>query len=996
MSIESEAPHSPEDAGGPQVGPGAGSPHHDDWLEVILHHAGHLVPEQNPLEQFVHHNTLHAYEHLPFEEALRAASAELGTAAALPEVWLRGQLAAGRIAQVDLEAEIALRVPDRELPGLPVTERGLVALLCRHGLSDEAGPALAWRLSDGGALRALPDDLPPAARAALEAQGPAEVLLPALWSAARALRPRVALAPPAPGLRPRDRIHAAGLGDPDPMVHQALVRWCGAYLDTGHAYWPMMERDRGFLQSVLLHAASGGPDLRDWLAGLPAVAAGLLRRPGGAPTADQIVEEELQRLQIDRPDAERFIVDTLLALRGWAGMVHRLEARPDLWPEPVARPRLVELLAVRLVLDRLGAEHFLNRGGVPAGPLVQRLARLPAPPPVERADPAWTLLQVALLLGLGADGLRRLGPTGLAALEDVIARTTPFSRQLILQTAYERTYRRRMVDAVASHWPLAAHVPPPARPSAQVVLCMDDREESFRRYLEEQDPLIDTYGLAGFFGVAMMYRGLDGAKARPLCPAPVTPRHLVEEVVVDERAGAHAAGAAVRARKAKLKEGAYTARDTLLRGSLLSLGGWLALVPLASQLLSPRLHARLTQRPARQKTRLRLLRPSPDARDGRGLLLGYSFDEMADIVTRVLQDIGLVKRFARLVAILGHGSHSANNPHRGAYDCGACGGGQGGPNARAFAVMANSAEVRQILRGRGIDVPDDTFFLGGFHDTANDAVDWLDLDLVPPSHAADLAALNQKLAVARENNALERARRFMSAPLDLSPAQALAHVEARAEDLAQPRPELGHATNAVALIGRRQWSRGLFLDRRAFLISYDPSIDPDAQIISRILAAAGPVGAGISLEYFFSFMDPALYGCGTKLPHNVTGFLGVMDGYSSDLRTGLPWQMVEIHEPMRLLLIIEATPAMLGKVLERHPPVAQLVVNQWVQIVSLDPETGALQHFVGAGAGEGWQPWAPPAAPLPHVRTSVEWFRGQRDHLLPATIIDGLPRPGGR
>jgi hypothetical protein len=84
MSIESEAPHSPEDAGGPQVGPGAGSPHHDDWLEVILHHAGHLVPEQNPLEQFVHHNTLHAYEHLPFEEALRAASAELGTAAALP------------------------------------------------------------------------------------------------------------------------------------------------------------------------------------------------------------------------------------------------------------------------------------------------------------------------------------------------------------------------------------------------------------------------------------------------------------------------------------------------------------------------------------------------------------------------------------------------------------------------------------------------------------------------------------------------------------------------------------------------------------------------------------------------------------------------------------------------------------------------------------------------------------------------------------------------
>ena len=49
-------------------------------------------------------------------------------------------------------------------------------------------------------------------------------------------------------------------------------------------------------------------------------------------------------------------------------------------------------------------------------------------------------------------------------------------------------------------------------------------------------------------------------------------------------------------------------------------------------------------------------------------------------------------------------------------------------------------------------------------------------------------------------------------------------------------------------------------------------------------------------------MDNTGYGCGTKLPHNIAALLGVMDGATSDLRTGLPWQMVEIHEPMRLLL----------------------------------------------------------------------------------------------
>jgi hypothetical protein len=51
--------------------------------------------------------------------------------------------------------------------------------------------------------------------------------------------------------------------------------------------------------------------------------------------------------------------------------------------------------------------------------------------------------------------------------------------------------------------------------------------------------------------------------------------------------------------------------------------------------------------------------------------------------------------------------------------------------------------------------------------------------------------------------------------------------DGRASDISQARPELGHATNAAAFIGRREMSRGLFLDRRVFLISYDPTTDAD-------------------------------------------------------------------------------------------------------------------------------------------------------------------------
>jgi uncharacterized protein YbcC (UPF0753/DUF2309 family) len=187
-----------------------------------------------------------------------------------------------------------------------------------------------------------------------------------------------------------------------------------------------------------------------------------------------------------------------------------------------------------------------------------------------------------------------------------------------------------------------------------------------------------------------------------------------------------------------------------------------------------------------------------------------------------------------------------------------------------------------------------------------------DLEFMPVSHAAVFQRAHDALDAARRESAAERCRRFANAPLGIAPDDALRHVQARASHLAQPRPEYGHCTNAIAVVGRRSITRGLHLDRRAFLISYDPTLDNDSAILERILAAVGPVGAGISLEYYFSSIDNEVFGCGTKLPHNVTGLVGVMAGHQSDLRTGLPLQMVEIHEPMRLLLIVDATPAWRG------------------------------------------------------------------------------------
>ena len=209
--------------------------------------------------------------------------------------------------------------------------------------------------------------------------------------------------------------------------------------------------------------------------------------------------------------------------------------------------------------------------------------------------------------------------------------------------------------------------------------------------------------------------------------------------------------------------------------------------------------------------------------------------------------------------------------------------------------------------------------VGAIHNTCNDSVLFFDVDRIPESHKRRVRRgpeprSNRPAIATRTSVAGDSCRprlRFLRAP----PGE---HVEERAEDLAQTRPELGHCTNAITIVGRRQWSRGLFLDRRAFLASYDPTEDDaDRTILTRILQAVFPVCSGISLEYYFSTVDNAGFGCGTKLPHNLAALLGVMDGAASDLRTGLPWQMVEIHEPVRSLFVIETAPAAMVGIMDR-------------------------------------------------------------------------------
>ena len=299
--------------------------------------------------------------------------------------------------------------------------------------------------------------------------------------------------------------------------------------------------------------------------------------------------------------------------------------------------------------------------------------------------------------------------------------------------------------------------------------------------------------------------------------------------------------------------------------------------------------------------------------------------------------------------------------------------------------------MRVRLALDGLAIPADTVFIGGLHDTCSSGIEWFDTDRLPATHRDEFAALLRSCAVACGLDAQERCRRFDSVPLGITPADALRAVEARAGDLAQVRPEYGHATTAVCIVGRRLRTRGLFLDRRAFLMSYDPEADPDDAILSRTLAAVGPVCGGISLAYTFSRIDPLVYGAGTKLPHNITGLIGVMDGHASDLRTGLPLQGVEIHEPVRLLLVVETTPGRLWKSLAPLPGVERLVRNGWVTVACWPPQARVPEVY-DRRLGR-FVPHVVESSLLPQVTRSADWYAGARGNLPPALIrSDRAPR----
>ncbi len=445
-------------------------------------------------------------------------------------------------------------------------------------------------------------------------------------------------------------------------------------------------------------------------------------------------------------------------------------------------------------------------------------------------------------------------------------------------------------------------------PRFQIVTCIDVRSEPLRRALEE-DAEVETFGFAGFFGVPAMVQPSSDHEAYESLPVLVPPSALIEggPTPTVSKSEMVAAGATL----------AELTHEPATMFALAESGGFLATPWLLARSFFPR--AQLASMPLPGTWHLN----APD---------------QIKIAEGALRAMGMTQRFAQEVVFLGHRSTTANNPHFAALECGACAGHAGRPNAAALAELLNDEEVRAGLRKVGISIPDSTRFLSGEHDTTRERVE------VDQASSAELVSLleraSNRVALQRvdaSHHSVSSARRILNR---------------RARDWSEVRPEWGLADHAAFVVAPRASIRGIDLQGRSFLHSYDPDADGDGSILASILAAPMVVAHWINAAYFFSSVAPDVLGAGDKTLHNPVGDFAVVRGDDPDLCLGLPRQSLStgrrlVHLPVRLLVAVEAPLDRITTAVHASQMPQHLIEGEWVRLIG---RNNALDE---------WRVWIP-------------------------------------
>ncbi len=517
------------------------------------------------------------------------------------------------------------------------------------------------------------------------------------------------------------------------------------------------------------------------------------------------------------------------------------------------------------------------------------------------------------------------------------------AEKLILQEAFDIASQRELI-AKFKHSKVAA-TDKNEQIKAQAIFCIDVRSEVYRRNLELVDEGIETIGFAGFFAFPINFIPLAHATGESQCPVLLKTGPTILEEIPDPSTNTFAYKSRVLQYQVKqiwksFKSGAVSCFSFV---SPIGLSYLPKLFTDAFGLTRPVPHPNnygLAKSVSKQKS------VSLEVAKHEHLTVGIPLEQQIQMAKNALNAMSLTENFARFVLIVGHGSTTVNNPHATGLDCGACGGHSGEANAKVAAAVLNDKAVREQLKFENITIPNETVFLACLHDTTTDEISIYNELNVPNHQTHYLTELKKSLSKAGHAARTERALR-MSVEGNVDAA-----IKSRSKDWSQVRPEWGLAGCTAFVVAPRERTKNLNLGGQSFLHSYYWKKDQEFAILELIMTAPMVVTNWINMQYYASTVDNNHFGSGNKTLHNVTAGVGVLEGYSGDLRIGLPLQSVHDgenyqHEPVKLNVIIEAPPEAMNAILEKHELVRNLCDNGWLHLLAMDAEGKVAHRYIG-------------------------------------------------
>ncbi len=527
-----------------------------------------------PMQTFIHHNPLHGLEHLPFHEAIGRGRKFLGGKGYLSNGEYRNYYEQRRISQVAVHEALRLRAQDetvaigrRKISHLEVLQTVLI-----NG-TGSMEPDVASVISQG-----------------LLIEGDVKDLIEKLQALSQSKKSRFSL-------RVRSDVERKALASEYTIAHwcdetlgtnvrnlinQELIKWCGGFLDEGHAPWPMPLRNKTFYGGwkVLARQDLSGAlfGIQDWKSKIQ----NLPDRPEDA------IWESLEALAIPRNLWIDYFTLHLAQLPGWTGFIKwRSEQSDHKWQQAFPID-LVKYMAIRLFYEKelvaLACERKLGIQGTYASILsflsdhpsgyglykewrtkglaqdrfadLDRSLFIQEPLPIEELDRkgdrvhftwetvrqrqetdrhALILLHLTQQFDLSVKDLIGSPPETLAVLLDWVEQFPDSRHGPFWLKAFEISYIKDFIKHISPNVQRlhqsdgSAKQSPESRPLAQAIFCIDVRSESFRRHFEEVGGN-ETFGFAGFFGIPLCFQGFGSEQETDQCPVLLKPKHVVKEI----------------------------------------------------------------------------------------------------------------------------------------------------------------------------------------------------------------------------------------------------------------------------------------------------------------------------------------------------------------------------------------------------------------------------------------------------------------------------------